>query len=58
MDRVRSRVVEQTLQDTNSDGTADELSVADPNELLRALHKLPQHLRAEFLKTLRGQAEE
>ena len=52
MDRVRSKMVEQTL---GSDGDAAPdavLAAADPTELMRALQSLPAHLRAEVRKAL------
>jgi integrase len=52
VERVRSKVVEETLSSAGSDAAEADLSDADPAELLRALHRLPAHLRLELRKAL------
>ena len=53
VERMRSKAVEQTLGHSTSDDAPDaDLSDADPAELLRALSRLPPHLRAEVRKAL------
>lgn len=52
VDRMRSKAVEQTLSAPTSEHPDADLSGADPAEILRALHHLPPHLRAELRKAL------
>lgn len=52
VDRMRSKAVEQTLSGGSDNPNDEDLSDADPAELLRALHRLPLHLRAELRKAL------
>ena len=52
VESMRSKAVEQTLSGTATDPDAADLSDTDPAEILRALHRLPPHLRAELRKAL------
>ncbi len=54
VERVRSKAVEQTLSSAAPKPSDADLSDADPAEILRALHRLPPHLRAELRKALDG----
>lgn len=58
LDRVRSRIVEQTLGSASTDAAQpDSLDGTDPAELLRAFHRLPPHLRAELRRALKASLE-
>ena len=52
VDRVRSRVVEETLGSAAPEPVDDDLSDTDPAELVRALGRLPAPLRAALRKAL------
>ncbi len=57
VERVRSKAVEQALRNTDSEPSDSDLSHADPAEILRALHRLPPHLRDELRKALAERAK-
>jgi len=51
MDRVRSRVVEETLASGQQAG-AEELRDVDPAEVMRALERLPEPIRQALRRGL------
>ena len=57
VDRMRSKVVEQTLSGLPDAQHDAELAAPDPAALLRAFHRLPPNLRAELRKALREPSE-
>lgn len=57
MERMRSRVVEETLGGAVAE-TDEDLSGADPAELVSAIQRLPPHLRAELRKALRAKSQQ
>lgn len=57
IDRVRSKVVAQTLSSGPPAQSDSDLSATDPAELLRAFHRLPPSLRAELRRALRETSE-
>jgi hypothetical protein len=56
VERVRSKVVEHTLGNAPPEGCDTDLSGADPQQVLRAINKLPPHLRAELRRALIDQS--
>jgi integrase len=52
IDRVRSKVVEQTLGGVSDERNREGLINTDPDKLARAFHRLSPHLRAELLKAI------
>lgn len=52
IDRMRSKLFEQTLHGITDDFSEIVMSDVDPSVLLRAFHLLPSHLRAELLDLL------
>ena len=57
VERVRSKAVEQTLGNAVTDTPDADLSETDPADLLRALNRLPAHLRAELREALSEQTK-
>ena len=53
VDRMRSKVVEQTLSSAAPEPSEPELADVDPADILRVFHRLPPHLRAELRTALR-----
>ncbi len=52
VESVRSKAVGQTLSGPAAAPELDDLSAADPSEIVRALDRLPPHIRAELRKAL------
>jgi len=52
VERVRSKAVEQALSSTALPPVEEDLGGVEPGEILRALSRLPPHLRAELRKAL------
>ena len=52
MDRVRSRVVEETLRAAMSEEVDGDMSEADPADLRRALERLPEPIRQALRRGL------
>ena len=52
MDRVRSKVVEEALRSPPNQAVEEDFSEVEAAALLRAVERLPKHLRAELRKAL------